>query len=168
MPKGSQNDAKMDTQIHDFLSFFKNDEIYEIKPPLGREHDFTGSGHLKMHGKSKKNRYQEKVCKKYGKLCQNGPQMEAQIARQIEKMSKKSTKNEVGKNIEILSQKSIRPLSPRGSLSRLLSVENLPKNTTKEKKQQRGVYTGWGTSNNQFQHAREPAARSGFYGRAGG
>ena len=47
MPKGSQNDAKMGAQIHDFLSFFKKDEIYEIKPPLGREHDFTGSGHLK-------------------------------------------------------------------------------------------------------------------------
>ena len=76
-------------------------------------------------------------------------------------MTKISMENEVGKNIEILSQKSIRPLSPRGSLSRLLSVENLPKNTTKEKKQQRGVYTRWGTSNNQFQHAREPAARSG-------
>ena len=29
MPKGSQNDAKMDAQIHDFLSFFEKDEIYE-------------------------------------------------------------------------------------------------------------------------------------------
>ena len=76
MPKGSQNDAKMDAQIHDFLSFFKKEEIYEIKPPLGREHDFTSSGHLKMHDKSIQNRCQEKVCKKYGKLCQNGPQME--------------------------------------------------------------------------------------------
>ena len=63
MPKGSQNDAKMDAQIHVFLSFFKKDEIYEIKPPLGREHDFTGSGHLKMHDKSIQNRCQEKVCK---------------------------------------------------------------------------------------------------------
>ena len=86
-------------------------------------------------------------------------QIRSQMGAKIEKIS---MENEVGKNIEILSQKSIRPLSPRGSLSRLLSVENLPKNTTKEKKQQRGVYTRWGTSNNQFQHAREPAARSGF------
>ena len=92
-------------------------------------------------------------------------QIRSQMGAKIEKIS---TENEVGKNIEILSQKSIRPLSPRGSLSRLLSVENLPKNTTKEKKQQRGVYTRWGTSNNQFQHAREPAARSGFFSRAGG
>ena len=92
MPKGSQNDAKMDTQIHDFLSFFKNDEIYEIKPPLGREHDFTGSGHLKMHDKSIQNRCQKKACKKYGQLCQNGPQMEAQIARKIENMRKKASK----------------------------------------------------------------------------
>ena len=92
-------------------------------------------------------------------------QIQSQMGAKIEKIS---TENEVGKNIEILSQKSIRPLSPRGSLSRLLSVENLPKNTTKEKKQQRGVYTRWGTSTNEFQHAREPAARSGFLERFGG
>ena len=88
-------------------------------------------------------------------------QIQSQMGAKFEKIS---TENEVGKNIEILSQKSIRPLSPRGSLSRLFSVENLPKNTTKEKKQQRGVYTRWGTSNNEVQHAREPAARSGFLG----
>ena len=99
MPKGSQNDAKMDAQIHDFLSFFKKDEIYEIKPPLGREHDFTGFGHLKMHDKSIQNRYQEKVCKKYGKLYQNGAQMEAQIARQIEKMRKKASKMRAEKHM---------------------------------------------------------------------
>ena len=92
-------------------------------------------------------------------------QIRSQMGAKIEKIS---TENEVGKNIEILSQKSIRPLSPRGSLSRLLSVENLPKNTTKEKKQQRGVHTRWGTSTNEFQHAWEPAARSGFLKRFGG
>ena len=63
MPKATQNDDKMDAQIHHFLSFFKKDEIYEIKPQLGREHDFTGSGHLKMHDKSIQNRCQEKVSK---------------------------------------------------------------------------------------------------------
>ena len=52
MQKGSQNDAKIDAKINDFSNFFKKDEKYEIKLPLGREHDFTGSGHLKMHEKS--------------------------------------------------------------------------------------------------------------------
>ena len=85
-------------------------------------------------------------------------QFQSQMGAKIEKIS---TENEVGKNIEILSQKSIRPLTPQGSISRPLPVENLPKNTTKEKKQQRGVCTRWGTSNNQFQHAWEPVARSG-------
>ena len=54
----------MDTQIHDFLSFFKKDEIYEIMAPLGREHDFTGSGHLKMHDKSIQNRCPQKAMQK--------------------------------------------------------------------------------------------------------
>ena len=49
MPKGYQNDAKMEAKIHEFSNFFKKDEKYEIKLPLGREHDFTGSGYLKMH-----------------------------------------------------------------------------------------------------------------------
>ena len=57
----------MDTQIHDFLSFFKKDEIYEIKPPLGREHDFTGSGHLKIHEKSIQNAYKIDAWKNYAK-----------------------------------------------------------------------------------------------------
>ena len=92
MPKGYQNDAKMEAKINDLSIFCKKNEKYEIKLPLGREHDFTGSGHLKMHDKLIQNRCQEKVCKKYGKLCQNGPQMEAQIARQIEKMRKKASK----------------------------------------------------------------------------
>ena len=68
MPKGSQNEAKMDAEIHDFSSFFKKDEKYEIKLPLGREHDFTGSGHLKymksrykMHTKSMPEKAMQKV-----------------------------------------------------------------------------------------------------------
>ena len=113
MPKGSQNDAKMEAQIHDFLSFFKKDEIYEIKPALGREHDFTGSGHLKMHDKSIQNRCQEKVCKKYGKLCQNGSQMEAQIARQIEKMRKKASKMRAEKTHDFLRKSGMKFSFPR-------------------------------------------------------
>ena len=77
MPKGSQNDAKMDAQIHDFLSFFKKDEIYEIKPPLGREHDFTGSGHLKIHEKSIQKTYKIDARKSYAKSMENYAKMEA-------------------------------------------------------------------------------------------
>ena len=49
MPKGFQNNAKMDAQINVFADFFnkgenvRNDCIYNRK---------RGSGHLKMHAKS--------------------------------------------------------------------------------------------------------------------
>ena len=132
MPKDSQNDAKMDAQIHDFLSFFKKDEIYEIKPPLGREHDFTGSGHLKMHDKSIQNRCQEKVCKKYGKLCQNGPQMEAQIARQIEKMRKKASKMRAEKTHDFWESPGRDFLSPGSPKMNTNQQDNLQKNNKKK------------------------------------
>ena len=49
LPKWCQNGG----EYHWFLKFsFKKYEKYEIKLLLWREHDFTGSGHLKMHGKS--------------------------------------------------------------------------------------------------------------------
>ncbi len=132
MPKGSQNDAKMDTQIHDFLSFFKKDEIYEIKPPLGREHDFTGSGHLKMHDKSIQNRCQEKIYKKYRKLCQNGPQMEAQIARQIEKMRKKASKMRAQKTHDFWKSPGGNFVSPGSPKMNTNQQDNLQKNNKKK------------------------------------
>ena len=93
MPNGSQNYATSTPRLNMFSCFFKKVAKCEITLALQREHDFTGSGHLKMHDKSIQNRCQEKVCKKYGKLYQNGAQMaEAQIARQIEKMRKKASK----------------------------------------------------------------------------
>ena len=52
MPKVIQNDTKMEAEIERFSDFFKKYEKYEIKPPLRREHDFTGSGYLKMHENS--------------------------------------------------------------------------------------------------------------------
>ena len=43
MPTGSQNDANMEPKIIKFSNVFKTDEKYEIKLPLGQEHDLTGS-----------------------------------------------------------------------------------------------------------------------------
>ena len=91
MPKGFQNYVKVDAKICLLSYVFEKGGKCEILVPLEREHEFSGSGHLKLHDKSIQNRYQEKVCKKHGKLCQNGPQMEAQIARQIEKRRKKAS-----------------------------------------------------------------------------
>ena len=44
-----QNEAKIDAKIIDFACFYEKGEICEIMLPLQREHDFTGSGHLKIH-----------------------------------------------------------------------------------------------------------------------
>jgi len=42
MPKGSQNDTTIYAKIKDVSNSSKNNEKYEIKLPLEREHDFTG------------------------------------------------------------------------------------------------------------------------------
>ena len=65
MQKGSQNDPKIDAEMHDFSNFFKKEEKYEIKLPLEREHDFTGSEHLKLHDKSIQNAYRIDAPKSY-------------------------------------------------------------------------------------------------------
>ena len=67
MPKGYQNDAKMETKINEFSNLFKKYEIDEIKLPLGREHDFTGSGYLKIHEKSIQKTYKIDARKSYAK-----------------------------------------------------------------------------------------------------
>ena len=77
MPKGSQNDAKMDAEIIEFSSFSKKDAKYEIKLPLGREHDFTGSGYLKMLEKSIQKTYKIDARKSYAKSMDNYAKMEA-------------------------------------------------------------------------------------------
>ena len=76
MPKGSQNDAKINAKINDFSSFFKKDEKYEIKLPLGREHGFTGSGCLKIHEKSIQKTYKIDARKSYAKSMENDAKME--------------------------------------------------------------------------------------------
>ena len=80
MPKGSQNDAKMDAKINDFSNFFKKDEKYEIMLPLQREHGFTGSGYLKIHEKSIQKTYKIDARKSYAKSMENDAKMEANIA----------------------------------------------------------------------------------------
>ena len=52
LQKGFQNDTQIDDQIYEFSYFFKKGEKCEIEPPLGREHEFTGSRHVKIHEKS--------------------------------------------------------------------------------------------------------------------
>ena len=86
MPKGYQNDAKMEAKINDFSSFFKKDEKYEIKLPLGRGHDFTGFGHLKImksrykrHTKSMPEKAMQKVWKMMPKWRPNGGQNRLKI-----------------------------------------------------------------------------------------
>ena len=60
-----------------FHFFFKKDEKYEIKLPLGREHDFTGSGYLKIHEKSIQKTYKIDARKSYAKSMENYAKMEA-------------------------------------------------------------------------------------------
>ena len=81
MPKDYQNDAKIDAKINECSSFFKKGEKYEIKLPLGREHDFTGSGYLTIHEKSIQKAYKidarktmQKVWKIMPKWMPNGSQ----------------------------------------------------------------------------------------------
>ena len=92
MPKGSQNDAKINAKINDFSSFFKKDEKYEIKLPLGREHDLTGSGYLKMHEmrykrhtKSMPEKAMQKVWKMMPKWKPNGGQDRLKIRKYVKK-----------------------------------------------------------------------------------
>ena len=77
MPKGSQNYAKMEAKINEFASFFKKNEKYEIKLPLRREPDFTGSGYLKIHEKSIQKTYKIDARKSYAKSMENYAKMEA-------------------------------------------------------------------------------------------
>ena len=66
----------MEAKINEFSSFFKKDEKYEIKLPLGREHDFTGSGYLKMHEKSIQKTYKIDARKSYAKSMENDAKTE--------------------------------------------------------------------------------------------
>ena len=85
------------------------------------------------------------------KGCQNGSRNRENI-----------NKNKGSKNIEIFITKGSPPNSP--DLPKQSTYRRYPaqKNTTNRKNNIKGC-TRWGTSNNQFQHAREPAARSGFW-----
>ena len=67
----------MDAKIHDFSSFIQKDEKYEIKLPLGREHDFTGSGCLKIHEKSIQKAYKIDARKSYAKSMKLYAEMDA-------------------------------------------------------------------------------------------
>ena len=67
----------MDAKINDFSNFFKKDEKYEIKLPLGREHDFTGSGYLKIHEMPIQKTYKIDARKSYAKSMENDAKMEA-------------------------------------------------------------------------------------------
>ena len=77
MPKSFQNYAKMDTKIDECSYLFEKGDICEIKPPLGREHDFTGSGHLKIDEKSIQKTYKIDARKSYAKSMENDAKMEA-------------------------------------------------------------------------------------------
>ena len=77
MPKGYQNDAKMEAKINEFSSCFKKNEKYEIELLLGREHDFKGSGYLKIHEKSIQKTYKIAARKKQAKSMENYFKMEA-------------------------------------------------------------------------------------------
>ena len=86
MPKGSQNDATSMPKSKMLWCFSKKVEKCEIKLPLQREHDFTGSGHLKMHVKSIQNRYKTNARKSYAKSIEQVAKMEQK--REPESMQK--------------------------------------------------------------------------------
>ena len=77
MPKVIQSDTKMEAKIDRFSNFFKKYEKYEIKPPLRREHDFTGSGYQKMHENSILNRYKIDARKSFAKSMEMYAKIEA-------------------------------------------------------------------------------------------
>ena len=77
MPKGYQNDAKMEAKNNEISSCFKKDGKYEIELLLGREHDFTGSGHLKICEKSIKKTYKIDARKSHAKSIENYAKMDA-------------------------------------------------------------------------------------------
>ena len=68
IPKGYQTDANMEAKFKRFSNFFKKHEKYKIKPPLRREHGFTGSGYLKIHEKSIQKTYKIDARKSYAKV----------------------------------------------------------------------------------------------------
>ena len=72
MPKGSQNDAKMDAQIHDFLSFFKKTKYMKSSPRS------DGSMILQVLGtwKCMTNRYKIDARKRYAKNTENYAKMD--------------------------------------------------------------------------------------------
>ena len=67
----------MEAKINEFSSFIQEDEKYEIKLPLEREHDFTGSGYLKIHEKSIQKTYKIDARKSHAKSMDNYAKMEA-------------------------------------------------------------------------------------------
>ena len=92
-------------------------------------------------------------------MLQIGANMGAEIVN-------KSIKMGVKNNIKI-SSKNLTPAHPAfWPLSNLPSEENRQKNTNKRQKTTRGTPSERGTTPDEPQHAREPAARSGFFGRA--
>ena len=87
MPKGYQNDAKMDAKINDVSKFFKKNEKYEIMLPLQREHGFTGSGYPKIHEKWIQKTYKIDARKSYAKSMENDAKMEAKwMPRSLENL----------------------------------------------------------------------------------
>ena len=93
MPKGSQNDAKMEAKINGFSNFFKKNEKYEIMLPLQREHGFTGSGYLKIHEKSIQKTYKIDARKKHTKSMDNYAKIEAKWKPKFIKNLKMVAKN---------------------------------------------------------------------------
>ena len=55
MPKGSQNDAKMDATIMIFSNFSRKGDFAEMCTTIERELGFEGLGVAKIEEKSKKN-----------------------------------------------------------------------------------------------------------------
>ena len=129
MPKGFQNDDKMDAKIDVFAYFFSKGENARNYCIYNRK---RGSGHSKKYAKSMQNRCQKKPCKKYGKLYQNLPQMEAQIARKIENMRKKASKITSGKTHEFWKSPGRDFLSPGSPKMNTNQQDNLQKNNKKK------------------------------------
>ena len=129
IPKGIQNDAKTEANIYYFSRYFNKGENARNYCIYNRK---RGSRHLTIHAKSIQNRCQKKACNKYGQLCQNGPQMDAQIVRKIENMGKYPLKMGAKNKHDFWKSPGRDFLSPGSPKMNTNQQDNLQKNNKKQ------------------------------------
>ena len=162
--KGSDIYVEIDGKIDDKSMRFRNlrfldfCEVYNVKLVF-----FIWSVVPEIDKKSIKNQCKFDARKRVAKIVKNAPKWSQNGSRNRENVDK----NQGSKKHWNFDPKRSSPLTPRISLSNLLSVDNLQKKHQQKEQNNIEGCTRWGTSNNECQHARVPAARSGFSGGRG-